>query len=78
MENLVEDPILMILCEAAILGPGAPQAIISSDNLTSNCWPLTPKEHDLAFVEDYEQTVSFHYDLWQLLEFVRDTNVGLD
>ncbi len=42
----------------AILGPGAPEPILSSDNLTSNCWPITPKEHDLAFVENYEETVS--------------------
>ncbi|RYP71058.1 hypothetical protein DL769_004771 [Monosporascus sp. CRB-8-3] len=39
-----------------IFGPGAPDVILSSDNLTSNCWPIEPKEHDLAFIESHEAT----------------------
>ncbi|RYP40015.1 hypothetical protein DL767_001949 [Monosporascus sp. MG133] len=39
-----------------IFGPGAPDVILSSDNLTSNCWPIEPKQHDLAFVESHEVT----------------------
>ncbi|RYP63338.1 hypothetical protein DL771_009323 [Monosporascus sp. 5C6A] len=39
-----------------IFGPGAPDVILSSDNLTSNCWPIEPKEHDLAFIESHEVT----------------------
>ncbi|KAK7753911.1 hypothetical protein SLS62_004008 [Diatrype stigma] len=34
-----------------ILGGSAPAVILSSDNITSNCWPITPKEDDLAFIE---------------------------
>lgn len=43
----------------AILGGSAPAVILSSDNITSNCWPITPKEDDLAFIERLETTVSF-------------------
>ncbi|RYP48264.1 hypothetical protein DL768_005817 [Monosporascus sp. mg162] len=39
-----------------IFGPGAPDVILSSDNLTSNCWPIEPKHHDLAFIESHEVT----------------------
>ncbi|RYP08680.1 hypothetical protein DL765_008703 [Monosporascus sp. GIB2] len=39
-----------------IFGTGAPDVILSSDNLTSNCWPIEPKEHDLAFIESHEVT----------------------
>ncbi|RYP76958.1 hypothetical protein DL770_007132 [Monosporascus sp. CRB-9-2] len=39
-----------------IFGPGAPDVILSSDNLTSNCWPIEPKQHDLAFIESHEVT----------------------
>lgn len=44
--------------DVAILGGDAPAVILSSDNITSNCWPITPKEDDLAFIETQESSVS--------------------
>lgn len=49
---------MLIRGQLAILGPEAPKPILSSDNLTSTCWPITPKEHDLALIESHNETVS--------------------
>lgn len=39
----------------ALTGPDAQQAITSSENSTSNCWPTLPKTNDLTKMFEYHQ-----------------------
>ncbi|RYO75389.1 hypothetical protein DL766_005617 [Monosporascus sp. MC13-8B] len=42
------------LTTVALTGNGAPEPITSQQNASSNCWPVTEKQHDLTLVSDYQ------------------------
>ncbi|KAG9668648.1 hypothetical protein KCU99_g612, partial [Aureobasidium melanogenum] len=44
----------------ALTGPDAQQAITSSENSTSNCWPTLPKTNDLTKVFEYDHVAQLN------------------
>ncbi|KAH0362603.1 hypothetical protein KCU65_g7950, partial [Aureobasidium melanogenum] len=44
----------------ALTGPDAKQAITSSENSTSNCWPTLPKTNDLTKVFEYDHVAQLN------------------
>lgn len=47
----------------ALTGPDAQQAITSSENSTSNCWPTLPKSNDLTKVFEYNHIAQLNHTL---------------
>ncbi|KAG9857901.1 hypothetical protein KCU98_g719, partial [Aureobasidium melanogenum] len=44
----------------ALTGPSAQQAITSSENSTSNCWPTLPKTNDLTKIFEYDHVAQLN------------------